>query len=120
MSPAVQAASTAAWRDETHVVENRRLYAEKFRTTLDLFDPPLAAAMPEAGFYYWMPTPIADTQFARELHRSANVQVLPGSFLARPAHGVNPGAGYVRIAVVAPLGECVEAIGRINEFSRRL
>jgi len=120
MSPAVQAASAAAWRDEAHVMENRRLYVEKFRATLELIKPPLAAAMPEAGFYYWMRTPIADTEFARELHRSANVQVLPGSFLARPAHGVNPGAGYVRIAVVAPLAECVEAIGRINEFSRRL
>ncbi|OGA18048.1 MAG: succinyldiaminopimelate transaminase [Betaproteobacteria bacterium RIFCSPLOWO2_12_FULL_63_13] len=120
MSPAVQAASAAAWKDETHVRENRRLYAEKFKATLGLIEPPLAAAMPDGGFYYWMRTPMGATEFAGGLYRDCNVQVLPGSFLARQAQGVNPGAGYIRVALVAPLAECIEAVERINLFSRRL
>ena len=120
MSPAVQAASAAAWQDETHVRENRRLYREKFAATLGLIKAPLAAGMPQGGFYYWMRTPTAATEFARELLRDRNVLVLPGSFLARDAHGENPGADYIRIALVAPLAECVEAIGRIVDFSDRL
>ena len=120
MSPAVQAASAAAWQDETHVRENRRLYREKFAATLGLIKAPLAAGMPQGGFYYWLRTPTAATEFARELLRDRNVLVLPGSFLARDAHGENPGADYIRIALVAPLAECVEAIGRIVDFSDRL
>ena len=120
MGPAVQAASAAAWKDEIHVRENRRLYAEKFAATLGLIKAPLVAGMPQGGFYYWMKTPIADTEFARELYRCRNVLVLPGSFLARDAHGENPGADYIRIALVAPLAECIEAIGRIADFSNRL
>jgi N-succinyldiaminopimelate aminotransferase len=120
MSPAVQAASAAAWKDEAHVRENRRLYAQKFAATLDLIKAPLAAGMPQGGFYYWMRTPTADAEFARELYRDCNVLVLPGSFLARDAQGENPGAGYIRIALVAPLAECVEAITRIAAFSGTL
>jgi len=120
MSPAVQAASTAAWRDEIHVRENRRLYAEKFAATLALIEAPLAAAMPQGGFYYWMRTPIAATEFAREIYRRCSVLVVPGSFLARQAHGENPGADFIRVALVAPLADCVEAIGRITTFSRQL
>ncbi len=120
MSPAVQAASAAAWKDEDHVRENRRLYAQKFAATLALIKAPLAAGMPQGGFYYWMRTPTAATEFARGLYRDRNVLVLPGSFLARDAHGENPGADYIRIALVAPLAECVEAIGRIAGFSNTL
>ena len=120
MSPAVQAASAAAWKDETHVRENRRLYRDKFAATLGLIKAPLAAGMPQGGFYYWMRTPTAATEFARGLYRDQNVLVLPGSFLARDAHGENPGADYIRIALVAPLAECVEAIGRIADFCGRL
>jgi len=120
MSPAVQAASAAAWKDEAHVRENRRLYAQKFAATLGLIKAPLAADMPQGGFYYWMRTPTADTEFARELYRDRNVLVLPGSFLARDAHDENPGADYIRVAMVAPLAECVEAIARIADFSNTL
>ncbi len=120
MSPPVQAASVAAWNDETHVVENRRLYAAKFAAVLALIEPPLETSMPEGGFYLWMRTPVADTDFARELLRAYNVSVLPGSFLARSAHGTHPGEGYVRLALVAPLAECREAIERIARFSRQL
>jgi len=120
MSPPVQQASIAAWRDETHVRENRRLYAEKYRAVLPILGPPLQARMPEGGFYLWIPTPIDDMRFARTLYHEYNVLVLPGSVLAREAHGENPGENHVRLALVAPLAECVEAAERLNRFTKRL
>ena len=120
MSLAVQAASVAAWQDERHVEENRRLYAEKFDRVLPMVRPPLAAARPEGGFYIWMRTPIDDAEFARRLHAQYNVLVLPGSFLARSVRGVNPGAMHVRLALVPPLAECVEALERIGRFAATL
>jgi N-succinyldiaminopimelate aminotransferase len=116
MSLPVQHASIAAWNDEKHVEENRRLYAEKFDAVLPL----LKAQRPDGGFYVWLPTPIDDTAFARRLLQDKNVQVIPGSYLAREAAGVNPGRNHVRIALVAPLAECVEAARRLVEFSKTL
>ena len=120
MSLAVQHASIAAWRDERHVEENRRLYAEKFRAALPAIRPPLQARMPEGGFYLWMRTPIPDTEFVRRLHAEYNVLALPGSYLAREAGGANPGRDHVRVALVAPLEECVEAMDRMSRFAARL
>jgi N-succinyldiaminopimelate aminotransferase len=120
MSLAVQAASIAAWQDERHVEENRRLYAEKFRAALPLVKNPLECAMPDGGFYLWVRTPIDDAEFARRLHAQYNVLVLPGSFLARTVDGANPGAQHVRIALVPPLAECVEALQRIGRFATSL
>jgi N-succinyldiaminopimelate aminotransferase len=120
MSLPVQQASIAAWRDEAHVRANRRLYAEKYRAVLPLVLAPLHAEMPEGGFYLWVRTPVDDTAFARELQRQYNVLVLPGSFLARDAHGANPGRNHVRVALVAPLDDCVEALQRIGQFVRSL
>ncbi len=120
MSITVQHASIAAWRDEAHVVENRRLYAAKYAAVLPLLRAPLETRMPEGGFYLWMRTPIDDTDFARRLQRDYNVLVLPGSFLARDSNGVNPGRNYVRIALVAPQAECIEAVQRIVRFSETL
>ena len=117
MSLAVQAASEAAWRDEAHVAENRRLYRAKFEAVLPLLAP-LGARMPEGGFYLWLHTPGDDAAFARGLYSGYNVSVLPGSYLARAAYGVNPGRGFVRVALVAPLEECVEGARRIAEFAR--
>jgi N-succinyldiaminopimelate aminotransferase len=116
MSLAVQKASIAAWNDEAHVRENRRLYAEKFNAVL----PVLKAARPAGGFYIWLRTPIADTEFVRRLRHEYNVLVLPGSYLGRDVDGTNPGANHVRIALVAPLGECVEAARRIAELIGKL
>ncbi|TXT24115.1 MAG: N-succinyldiaminopimelate aminotransferase [Gallionellaceae bacterium] len=118
MNPAIQAASIAAWDDESHVAENRRLYAEKFARVTEILGPVLPVALPDASFYLWVRTPASDTTFAQALYRDYNVSVLPGSFLARAAHGVNPGAGYIRIALVAGLDETVEAAQRIAKFSR--
>jgi N-succinyldiaminopimelate aminotransferase len=120
MSLAVQAASIAAWNDEDHVRENRRLYAEKYRTVLPMVREPLRTEMPDGGFYLWVRTPIDDAEFARRLHGQYNVLVLPGSFLARKTERGNPGATHVRIALVPPLAECVEAMERITRFAATL
>jgi len=121
MSLSVQHASIAAWNDEAHVVENRRLYAAKFQAALPLLKKPVEAEMPEGGFYLWMRTPIDDAEFVRRLYIDANVLGLPGSYLAREEHdGRNPGKNRVRLALVAPLEVCVEAVSRINQFARQL
>ncbi|MGZ5127706.1 MAG: succinyldiaminopimelate transaminase [Burkholderiales bacterium] len=116
MSPPVQTASTAAWQDETHVVENRRLYREKFETALTILKPSLDVDMPDAAFYLWVRTPMPDPEFTRRLYETQGVSVLPGSYLARDAHGVNPGTNRVRIALVASTEECAEAARRIRDF----
>ena len=120
MNPAIQAASAAAWQDEAHVAENRRLYREKFSRVTEILKHVLPVELPDAGFYLWLRVPVADTTFAQQLHRDYNVSVLPGSFLAREARGVNPGANFVRIALVAGLDETVEAAQRIAEFTKNL
>ena len=120
MSLPVQQASIAAWGDEAHVRANRALYAQKYRAVLPLLGAPLSTAMPDGGFYLWVRTPIDDATFARELQRQYNVLVLPGSYLARDAHGANPGRNHVRIALVAPLAECVAAAQRLGQLARSL
>ncbi len=120
MSLPVQKASIAAWNDERHVEENRRLYAAKYEAVLPLMKSPLEAEMPDGGFYLWMRAPIDDQQFCRRLYESENVLVLPGSYLARESGGRNPGRNRVRIALVAPLADCVEAMKRMIDFARKL
>ena len=119
MNPAIQAATIAAWNDETHVAENRHLYSEKFSMVISLLAPVLPVSKPDASFYLWFRTPIADTAFAQQLYRDYNVSVLPGSFLAREARGVNPGANFIRLALVANLDETLEAARRITEFAQK-
>src|SRR5262245_2662159 len=114
MSLAVQQASIAAWGDEKHVTENRRLYAEKF----DAVVPMLKAEKPDGGFYLWLKTPGDDADYARRLHHEYNVLVLPGSFLARDAAGGNPGRNHIRVALVASTAECVEAAQRLQRFAQ--
>ena len=75
---------------------------------------------PDGGFYLWPATPISDTDFTRRLYEAQAVSVLPGSFLARQARAKNPGAGRVRIALVAETAECVEAARRIRAFVETL
>ena len=116
MSPAVQAASIAAWNDEAHVIENRRLYAEKFKRVTPMLEGLLAVEMPDAAFYLWARSKESDTETAIRLYRDLNITVLPGSFLARDAHGINPGKNFIRLALVASLDECVEAADRMKNF----
>ncbi len=120
MAPPVQSASVAAWNDEDHVLDNRDQYREKFAACTPQIAEVLGTAMPDAGFYLWAKTPIPDTEFARGLLEHYNVVVLPGSYLGREVNGINPGAGFIRIALVASLDECLEATRRIREFTQQL
>jgi N-succinyldiaminopimelate aminotransferase len=121
MNPVVQAASAAAWRDEAHVRANRAEYREKFARVTPMLAGVLDVRLPDAGFYLWAGIPPHlhagdDVAFALGLLAQYNVTVLPGSLLAREAHGVNPGAGRIRLALVAGADECVEAAGRILAY----
>ena len=113
MSPAVQAASIAAWNDEAHVIENRRLYDEKFKVVTPIIKQRFEVDIPDGAFYLWARTDQPDTEVALRLYRDFNLTVLPGSYLAREAHGINPGKNFVRLALVASLEECKEAANRI-------
>jgi len=115
-----QAASRLAWEDETHVRQNRQAYREKFDAVLEILEGHLEVTRPEAGFYLWARTPQPDDAFALGLYRTQNVTVLPGSYLSREHDGVNPGAGRVRMALVAPLDECVDAAQRIRTYVNTL
>jgi N-succinyldiaminopimelate aminotransferase len=123
MSPSVQAASIAAWNDETHVEENRAKYRAKFAHVTPLLREVMDVVLPDAGFYLWADvsrTGLSDTEFARRLHAEYNVTVLPGSYLARDAHGSNPGRNRIRMALVAEVEEGLEAARRIVEFCKKL
>lgn len=120
MPVATQHASVKAWQDEEHVQQNRRLYREKFSAVLEILQPVLEVSQPAASFYLWPKTPIDDTQFAQQLFATQNVTVLPGSFLSRTENGINPGVGYIRMALVAPLHECIDAAQRIRSFVKTI
>lgn len=120
MPPPIQAASIAAWRGEAHVIENRGFYREKFDAVVRILSPVIDVSSPAGGFYLWPRTPIDDRDFARELYAEQNVTVLPGSFLSRESNGRDPGRNRVRIALVAPLDECIAAAIRIKTFLQHL
>ena len=120
LSPVVQAASVVAWRDESHVRDNRAQYRAKFAAVLDILQPVLDVSAPDAGFYLWPVTPNDDQTFARELYAQEYVSVLPGSYLSREAHGTNPGDRRARLALVAPLTDCIEAAQRIRRYAETL
>lgn len=111
-----QLASVAAWQDEDHVRENRAAYRAKFEAVVPILREVMDVDFPDAGFYLWPRTPMDDETFARELSAKQNVHVLPGRYLSRTVNGYNPGENRVRMALVAPLEECVEAANRIVEF----
>jgi N-succinyldiaminopimelate aminotransferase len=119
MSPIVSAASIAAWSDEEHVLDNRRQYREKFNAVLPLLEPVLDVQAPQASFYLWAGVNGSDTEFAAKLYAATGVTVLPGSYLAREAHGINPGQGRVRLALVAEPAQCLEAARRIADFAAK-
>jgi N-succinyldiaminopimelate aminotransferase len=124
MSLSVQAASIAAWNDEVHVAENRAKYITKFKQVTPLLQQALDVELPDAGFYLWAKVDklaaISDTEYARRLYAEYNVTVLPGSYVAREAHGINPGSNRIRMALVAEVSECLEAAQRIVEFTKKL
>lgn len=120
MSPTVQAASVAAWADEAHVQDNRQRYREKFDRVMPMLTPtPLRIVMPDAGFYLWINVSnmgLSDTECARQLLSQYNLSVLPGSYLARTAHGMNPGENYIRVALVAEFKACIEGVQRLIDL----
>ncbi|MEW5973822.1 MAG: succinyldiaminopimelate transaminase [Pseudomonadota bacterium] len=120
LPPPTQAASRAAWNDEAHVENNRALYLQKFTQVIEILRGALDVRMPDGAFYLWAQTPIDDTEFARRLFAEQNVTVLPGSYLSREVSGHNPGAGYVRMALVAEMDECLDAAERIKTFCQTL
>ena len=124
MPPATQSASIVAWGDQCHVVENRNLYREKFDCVLSTLANTLKPEKPQAGFYLWVTTPIADTEFAVRLYAEQNITVLPGSLLSRDTNedntNTNPGVNKIRMALVAPLDECQDAANRINTLLSNL
>ncbi|WP_166252171.1 succinyldiaminopimelate transaminase [Marinobacter salicampi] len=115
-----QLASIAAWQDEDHVRENRAAYRAKFETVVPILREAMDVTFPDAGFYLWPQTPVDDETFARELSRQQNVHVLPGRYLSRTVDGYNPGENRIRMALVAPLDECIEGARRIASFIRSL
>jgi N-succinyldiaminopimelate aminotransferase len=119
MSNTVQMASIAAWKDEAHVIENRRLYREKFAAFFQRVNPVLPLAMPQAAFYFWANVGGDDTVFARDLFAATGITVLPGSYIGREAHGVNPGRGFVRMALVSTVEESIEAADRLRDHLAR-
>lgn len=116
MPPPIQQASAAAWNDEAHVIENRRLYREKFEMAIDLLQPVIQTDYPEGGFYLWLKTPVDDTQFCKLLYKKQNITVLPGSYLSRHADQLNPGKNRIRLALVEPFEQCQLATQRLREF----
>jgi len=110
------AASAVAWGDESHVLHNRELYREKFPGVLRILGEPLKLLRPDAGFFLWININSIDTDFTRHLYRSKGVKVLPGSFLSRDSHGINPGDHHLRLALVAPMDQCIEASSRIADY----
>ncbi|WP_370053337.1 succinyldiaminopimelate transaminase [Neptunomonas sp.] len=115
-----QIASIAAWDDEAHVLDNRNKYREKFREVVNILSPVMEVKQPDASFYLWAKTPIADDEFAQRLFAEQHMTVLPGSYVSREVDGIVPGAGYVRMALVATLDECIEGAKRIRTFVESL
>jgi len=124
MSPVIQAASVHAWNDEVHVEENRAKYIQKFSQITPLLQEVLDVELPDAAFYLWAKVDhlhgISDTEFAKLLYEKYHVTVLPGSYLAREAHGINPGKNRIRMALVAEVDECLEAALRIVQFCKEI
>ncbi|VAW51112.1 N-succinyl-L,L-diaminopimelate aminotransferase, type 2 [hydrothermal vent metagenome] len=120
MPPVHQIASIAAWNDEEHVKQNRKLYVEKFAAVIDILRPAIKVTLPDAGFYLWLNTAIDDEIFARDFFQQQNVTVLPGSYLSRENDGINPGKNHLRLALVAPIEECITAANRIKQYIQTL
>ncbi len=120
MSASIQVASAMAWQDEQHVINNRLYYQQKFSCVLDILQGTLSVKKPDASFYLWPKLPVDDEHFTRELYRQYALMVLPGSYLSRKANGINPGQNHVRMALVAPLQDCVNAARQIKQLTEIL
>ena len=120
MAPHAQSTSVVAWQDETHVIENRRLYRKKFAAVMQILSPVMDIPEPQASFYLWPKTSIDDVTFTREIFKQQHLNVVPGSYLSREVDGINPGANRIRLALVAEPQQCIEAAHRIKHFLETL
>lgn len=115
MPQALDAAGTALWKDESHVAANRAHYQSLFDVTDEVFEDWPGYERPEAAFFLWLPVR-DDVEAARAAWSQAAIKVLPGSYISRddPLTGTNPGAGYIRVAVVDDVDTVREAMPRLR------
>lgn len=97
----LQRVAEKVWADEAHVTENRALYQQKYTVADRVLGDVPGYAGPAAGFFLWLPVDDGEAAALR-LWRETGVRVLPGAYLSRDVAGDNPGAGYIRVAMVAP------------------
>lgn len=119
MSLALQHVSASAWRDEAHVIENRKQYQSKLAISEQILDESIMPYLPEGGFFLWLPTPCDDATFAKCLYEQEAIQVLPGQYLGRACSGVqpatNPAANHIRVALVGNEKDTKTALLRIRK-----
>ena len=113
----VQHVSSRIWRDEQHVISNRQAYREKFDAINPVLSRVFDVRIPPGTFYYWLRLPGDDESFARDLFVTENITVLPGQYLGRDCQGTNPGQNCIRIALVAPIADCIDAVNRLVNFA---
>ncbi|NHQ73904.1 aminotransferase class I/II-fold pyridoxal phosphate-dependent enzyme [Roseovarius gahaiensis] len=110
----LQHAAQKVWADEAHVVENRRLYAEKYALADEILGDVPGYDSPEAGFFLWLPVEDGEAAALR-LWRETGVRVLPGAYLSKEVGGDAPGKGYIRVAMVAPKEEMARGLTRLRD-----
>ena len=115
----IQHVSALAWSDENHVIQNRADYQEKFQATEPVLSNVFKISIPDGGFYYWPQIQGNDESFAEQLFINENITVLPGQYLGRNFQGNNPGESHIRIALVAEIEQCVDAIERLVDFAKQ-
>ena len=109
----LQAVAARVWADEEHVIENRKLYQEKYTIADKVMADFDGYQGPEGGFFLWLPVEDGETA-ALKLWRETGVRVLPGAYLSRDAEGRNPGQNYIRVAMVAPKEEMQQGLLRLK------
>ncbi|MDB5505115.1 MAG: aspartate aminotransferase [Tardiphaga sp.] len=112
----LQQVAVAAYSDEAHVDENRRLYGLKFDLADQILGNRYGYVRPAGGFCLWLDVSAfgGDEEASVKLYRDGGVRVVPGSYLARPQpDGSNPGAGYIRLALVQDSETTAEALHRL-------
>jgi N-succinyldiaminopimelate aminotransferase len=109
----VLAAATALWRDDDHVEQNRALYRAKFDLAERSLGNRFGFFRPEGAFFLWLEVGDGE-EAARALWAKSALRVLPGAYMAQPdAFGVNPGAPFVRVALIEDLASTEEALRRL-------
>ncbi|MDE2375895.1 aminotransferase class I/II-fold pyridoxal phosphate-dependent enzyme [Bradyrhizobium sp.] len=114
----LQHVATVAYGDEAHVEENRRLYRIKFDLADQILGNRYGYRRPDAGFCVWLDVSAlgGDEAVTVKLYREGGVRVVPGSYLARlQPDGFNPGAGFIRLALVQDGETTAEALHRLVE-----